>query len=80
MWLLAAYVLWAISLTLLGFLFRMEHFSFSAIVVLATIIHLVIGLVWGLGFTESKIKNMEMAGLMLAVIAVILLEVGRAKS
>ena len=58
----------------------MEHFSFSAIVVLATIIHLVIGLVWGLGFTESKIKNMEMAGLMLAVIAVILLEVGRAKS
>ena len=77
--LLAAYVLWAISLTLLGFLFSMEHFSFSAVVVVATMIHLAIGLVWGLGFTESKISTMEIAGLMLAVIAVILLEVGRAK-
>jgi len=79
-WLLMAYTVWIFSLTLYGFLFRTEHFSFGAAVVLATVIHLVISVLWGLFFTESKLSTIEMAGLILAIIAVILLEVGRSKS
>jgi len=79
-WLLATAALWFASLTLLGFLFKMEHFSFGAVVVLATIIHLVIGVLWGIFFTGNKISSLELAGLILAVVAVILLEAGRATS
>ncbi len=79
-WLLAAAALWFVSLTLLGLLFKMEHFSFGAVVVLATIIHLTVAVLWGLFFTGNRISLFELAGLILAVVAVILLEAGRATS
>ena len=80
LWLLAAGGLWFVSLMLMGLLFKMEHFSFGAVVVLATIIHLTVAVLWGLLFTGNRISPLELAGLILAVIAVILLEVGRAAS
>jgi multidrug transporter EmrE-like cation transporter len=76
-WLMGSYASWFSSVALLGLLFRMEHFSFGAAVVLATMIHLAIGVFWGFLFTGSKISTLELAGLILAIIAVIMLEVGR---
>ena len=78
--LLAAGGLWCVSLTLFGVLLRIEHFSFGAAVILATIVHLAIAIGWGLLFTGNKVSSLELAGLILAIIAVILLEAGRASS
>lgn len=78
--LLVAAALWFTSLMLLGLLFKMERFSFGAVVVLATVIHLTVALLWGLFFTGNRISSLELAGLVLAVIAVFLLEAGRATS
>lgn len=79
-WLLVAYGVWIISITLYGLLFRLEHFSFGAAVLLATVIHLVVSLLWGFIFTQSRLSSMEIAGMLLALIAVILLEFGRVKA
>lgn len=79
-WLMLSYTVWLISLTLLGFFLRAEHFSFGAAILLATIIHLVVSLCWGYFFTDSRIHSLELAGLILAIIAVILMELGRTQS
>ncbi|MBP6824393.1 MAG: hypothetical protein KA368_22805 [Acidobacteria bacterium] len=75
--LLAAAALWFVSLMLLGLLFKMEHFSFGAVVVLATIIHLTVAVLWGLFFAGNRVSLLELTGLILAVVAVIFLEAGR---
>lgn len=79
LWLLFAGGLWLSSLMLLGLLFKAEHFSFGAVVVLATLVHLVIGIGWGLLFSGYKLSSLELTGLLFAALAVVLLEVGRAK-
>ncbi|MGE0103367.1 MAG: hypothetical protein AB7H86_14155 [Blastocatellales bacterium] len=76
-WLLAAYAVWSVSIASLGLLFKMDHFSFGAAVVLATVIHLAIGVIWSLLMTDAKITMLEAMGLIFAVIAVVLLEAGR---
>lgn len=76
-WLLAAYLVWFGSLLLLGFLFRMEHFSFGAAVLLATLIHLGMSLGWSWLFTDYQFSRLELVGLLLATLAVICLELGR---
>lgn len=78
-WLAMAYGVWLCSLTLLGLFLRIEHFTFSAALVLATMIHLIVGLLWSFFFTEATLSSIELAGLILGIIAVILLEVGRSQ-
>ncbi|MGE0882454.1 MAG: hypothetical protein AB7P14_02815 [Blastocatellales bacterium] len=77
-WLLAAYAVWSVSIASLGLLFKLDHFSFGAAVVLATVIHLAIGVCWSLLMTDAKVTTLEIIGLIFAAIAVILLELGRA--
>jgi hypothetical protein len=77
-WLLAAYAVWAICIASLGLLFKLNHFSFGAAVVLATVIHLAIGVCWSLLMTGAKVTTLEIIGLIFAAIAVVLLEMGRA--
>lgn len=79
-WLLAASSAWFGSLLLCGFLFKLEHFSFGAVVVLATMIHLGIGVLWGFFCAGTSLSRMEMLGLLLAIIAIVLLEVGRTQT
>lgn len=77
-WLLAAYAVWSVSIASLGLLFKLDHFSFGAAVVLATVIHLAIGVCWSLLMTDAKVTTLEIIGLIFAAIAVVLLELGRA--
>ncbi|MDX2041331.1 MAG: hypothetical protein SF097_08780 [Acidobacteriota bacterium] len=77
-WLLAAYAVWSVSIASLGLLFKLDHFSFGAAVVLATVIHLAIGVCWSLMMTSAKVTTLEIIGLIFAAIAVVLLEMGRA--
>jgi len=77
-WLLAAYAVWSISIASLGLLFKLDHFSFGAAVVLATVIHLVISVFWSLLITSARVTALEALGLIFAAIAIVLLEVGRA--
>jgi len=79
-WLIFSYFAWLFSLTLLGFFLRLEHLTFGATIVLATAIHLVVGLVWSFCFVGNKPSRLEMAGIVLAVAAVILMEMGRAQA
>lgn len=79
-WLVAAYGVWLVSLTLLGLFLRLEHFTFGAAIVIATIVHLTVGLCWSFCCTGASLGRMEVLGLLLAIIAVILLEIGRAQT
>lgn len=76
-WMLMAYLVWSISIASLGMLFKLDHFSFGAAVMLATVIHLAIGVCWSLLMTNAKVSTLEIAGLIFAAIAVFLLEAGR---
>jgi drug/metabolite transporter (DMT)-like permease len=80
LWLMAAFALWIASLSLMGLLFRAQHFSFSAVVVLATLVHLLVALLWGVAFADAKLSPLEIAGLLLALFAILLLEAGRAQA
>ncbi len=75
----AAFAVWIASLSLMGLLFRAQHFSFSAIVVLATLVHLIVALLWGVAFADAKLSSLEIAGLIFAIIAVVLLEAGKSQ-
>ncbi len=76
-WLLGAYLFWWCCLTSLGVLFRLEYFTFGAAIILATVIHLFISLLWALLFTEGTLNRIEMVGIVFGVIAIVLLEIGR---
>lgn len=76
-WLLASYVAWFCCVTLFGLLFRMEHFSFGAAVVMATVVHLVLDVCWGLVTAQARVSSLEVLGLVFGLIAIVLLEVGR---
>jgi drug/metabolite transporter superfamily protein YnfA len=75
-WLMAACGVWLVYIVLFGLFLRLEYFSFSIAVVVATVIHLLLSLLWGFFFTDVKLNRIEWAGLILGILAVVLLEIG----
>ena len=79
-WLWLALFVWLSTLLLFGYLLRLEHFSFGAAVLLATLIHLGVSLCWSWFFTAYELSGWEKAGILLALVAVMMLELGRSTS
>lgn len=79
-WLLLASTIWLVYIILFGLFLRLEHFSFAIAIVVATVIHLLMSLIWGIFFTDAKLNRIELAGLILGIVAVVLLEIGHTLS
>jgi hypothetical protein len=76
-WLVAAAVVWACALALLGHFLRWEHFTFGTAIVVATVVHVALDVGFDAVFNEVRLNRTEWLGLVLALVAVVLLEAGR---
>lgn len=77
-WLVASYAAWCVVATVLGVMYRAKHFSFGA----ATAIFLLANVVFAVGMDyllfEGKITKTQWAGIGLAALALVVLELGKA--
>jgi drug/metabolite transporter (DMT)-like permease len=76
-WLLASYAAWLATITILGYMLRMERFPFSTAIVLTMVIHTAVAVACDLLFFGQRLSRLEWAGIVLALAAVALLEFGR---
>ena len=79
-WLLAAYGCWIGVATLLGLILRWQYFSFSAAVVLFLVANSAGALLIDRHFFGRKLGSWEWAGIILAVLAMSMMEIGRSGS
>ncbi len=77
-WFLIASVVWLLSLILFAFLLKWDNRSFSAAFILSSISHVVLVLVCDLMYFGGRLSRLEWAGIGMAVVAICLLELGRA--
>lgn len=78
-WLWAAFLIWAIDIVLFGLYLRYETVSLIIAYTLTLMLHTLIVLICDLYFYGTRLNRMEWTGLLLALLAIILLEVGRTK-
>lgn len=76
-WLILSYCLWIISITLFGFFFRYERFTFGPALLLALSIHAVVCVACDYIHFGTRLTRMETAGIAFLAISIILLEMGR---
>lgn len=79
-WLLASYVAWIAVATVLGFLFRSKHLSFSTTVVVFLVTNVVFVLLLDSLAFKEKVTGWQWLGIGLAIAAVVAIEFGRAPS
>ena len=68
--------LWLASLLVMGLLFRFSQTSFSILVVLMVILHVVIDLGWDVGVLGKRMSWIEWTGFGFAIGSVVLLSLG----
>lgn len=76
-WMASGVGLWAVSLVLMGVLFRYGSLSFSVAIVLLVVLHLLIDIAWDVAVLGYRLSGPEWAGVALAVAVVVLLQSGR---
>lgn len=76
-WLISSYVMWIVSVTLLGYFLRWERFTFSAAIFIAFVVHAMIAVVFDLLYFGGRLSKTEWIGIVFAAVALFLLEVGR---
>jgi drug/metabolite transporter (DMT)-like permease len=68
---------WVISLAMMGYLFRISAWSFSVVVVLLVVVHLLIDVGWDFFWLKTRLSLREWLGVCLTVVALFLLVTGR---
>ena len=76
-WLITSYCLWIISVTLFGFFFRYERFTFGPALLVALAIHAVVCVACDYIHFGNRLTRLETLGIAFAAVSIILLEVGR---
>jgi len=76
-WLSSGLALWIVGLMLVGMVFRYSTLPFSIAVVLLVVIHVLVDVAWDVAFLGTKLTSLQWAGVTLAVLAVLLLQIGR---
>ena len=79
-WFAIACGVWLISLLLFAFLLKLDDRSFSASFILSSISHVVLVIVCDLAYFGGRLSRLEWAGITLAVVSIVLLEMGRDRS
>lgn len=79
-YLLGACALWITCLALMGYLMQMERYSFGAVVVLTTISNILLSILWSFSFLKLRPSLLEWSGVILAIISVLLIEIGRERT
>ena len=79
-WLIASYVLWMISVTLLGYFMRWERFTFSSAIFIAFVVHATITVLSDLIYFGGRLSRIEWLGIGFAIVAILLLEGGRERA
>jgi len=77
LWMLLGCVAWVISLVLFGVLLKADGAKFSSVFMLASIFHVVLVLICDLVWYGTRFNKLESIGLILAIVAVLLLELGK---
>ena len=75
-WLLLASVVWLISLVLFGLFLRFDSRGLGTAFMLSSVLHIGLVIAFDQLFTSARMNRLEWAGLFLAVLAVLLLELG----
>lgn len=79
-WLLGSWLFWIASVTLFGYFLKSDRFAFStAISFIAFAAHGVVSLLFDFLFLQTRLSREEWLGIALAIIAVLVLEVGRVR-
>jgi multidrug transporter EmrE-like cation transporter len=78
-WLLGSWVFWIISVTLFGYFLKSDRFAFSTAIFIAFAAHGILSLLFELAVLKTKLSREEWLGMALAIIAVLVLEVGRSR-
>jgi len=76
-WLILAGIVWVASLYLFGLLLKWDTRTFSAAFMLCTVMHVVLVIFCDLLYFGGRLNRLECAGMVVAAIAVIMLEMGR---
>lgn len=76
-WLLLAGTVWLASLFLFGLLLKWDSRTFSAAFMLCTVMHVVLVIVCDILYFGGRLNRLEWAGMVVAAIAVFMLEIGR---
>ena len=79
-WLVLASIVWVASLVSFGLLLKWDARAFSAAFMLCSIIHIVMVICADIFYFGGRINRLEAVGMIVAIIAVILMEIGRDSS
>ncbi|NUP95330.1 MAG: hypothetical protein HUU28_04120 [Planctomycetaceae bacterium] len=75
-WLPAGVALSALGLMLMGVAFRRSTASFTVCVLLLVAVHVLIDVLWDVGFSGARLSTLEWAGVACAALSVVLLHFG----
>lgn len=75
-WLVAALASWLVSVLLFGLLLKYGGRGLSVSFAMAAVLHIAMVLTWDFWFVGSRLNRLELAGLALAVVAVVVIEIG----
>jgi len=76
-WLLGSYASWIAVATVLGLMFRAQHFSFGAAVVIFLVANVVFAVFVDRFVFKGTITRWQWLGIGLAVVALVVLELGK---
>ncbi|MFM7316790.1 MAG: hypothetical protein ACKO5E_07560 [bacterium] len=76
-WLFLAGFVWLASLFLFGLLLKWDSRTFSAAFMLCTVMHVVLVIICDILYFGGRLNRLEWAGMVVAAIAVVMLEIGR---
>lgn len=76
-WLIAAYACWLIVATVVGLILRADYFGFGAAIVLFLLVNSMGALILDRALYGSRLSGLSSLGIVLAIIAMICIEMGR---
>lgn len=76
-WIVSGLAFWFVGLTLFGVVLRCGN-SLGFTFVLSAVVHIILVLGWDLLVEKTQISRLEMLGLLVAVLGILLMEVGHA--
>jgi|SRR3989344_244963 len=77
LWWGASIPFWVAAATVFGFLLQQKHYSFSVSLIAILVIHSGIVLVWDVLVERALISPIQWVGVAAALLAIVLMEVGR---
>ncbi|HEY4506495.1 MAG TPA: hypothetical protein VJJ24_03555 [Candidatus Paceibacterota bacterium] len=75
-WLMAA-PFWLGMMSLLGYTLRANLAQFSVVVVIALLVNILIVLLWDTVIMKTQLLSLQLAGIVVAIVAMVLIELGR---